>query len=231
MMFALVRTSKEDRKQKGITFLLIDMKSKGIRTEPIFTIDLKPNFCLVTFEDVIVPVANRIGDEGMGWTYAKGLLTHERTGQALVSESIKLIRELKSAAAQTLENGRPLIESPIFAQKVASMEIELKALEFTELRTLSETATGDAPGAQSSILKLKGTEVIQKLTELFVECLGYYGTPYPQEGIAPENTAARIGPAYAQPQVQLYLHGRSASIAGGSDEIMRNIIAKHVLGL
>ena len=231
MMFALVRTSKEERKQLGISFLLIDMKSPGITIQPILTLDLKAHFCQVIFEDARVPVANRIGKEGSGWTYAKGLLTHERTGQALVSESIKLLREIKSAAAETLQNGSPLIKDPDFAQKIATLEIELKALEFTELRTLSETEAGAAPGAQSSILKLTGTQVIQNLTELFIDCLGYFSMPYPLEGMDPENPKARIGPAWGQPSVQFYMHARAASIAGGTDEIMKNIIAKHVLGL
>ena len=211
-MFCLTRTATEAKKQAGITFLLIDMRTPGVRVIPIISIDGRHMFNRVTFDAVRVPVANRIGEEGQGWTYAKGLLTHERTGQAFVSLSLDLLARIKAVGP---------MDEPGFRARAMILEIELKALEITELRTLSEVSAGEAPGAQSSMLKLKGTDIVQRLTELFVECAGAYATPW----------QTSIGPDWAQAEVVRYFEGRAASIAGGTDEVQRNIIAKHVLRL
>jgi alkylation response protein AidB-like acyl-CoA dehydrogenase len=219
-MFGLVRTSDEARKQQGITFLLIDMTTPGIEVSPIVTIDGLHTLNRVTFTGVRVPVENRVGEEGQGWTVAKGLLTHERTGLAFVSESLRLLGLLREVSAR-LDGD--------FAQRLAQTEVELRALEITELRTLAEAEAGASTGAQSSILKLKGTEIIQRVTELFTEAAGVYAapwTPIPEGG-----NAHPIGPDWAFTEVQRYFSGRAASIAGGSDEVQRNIIAKSVLGL
>jgi alkylation response protein AidB-like acyl-CoA dehydrogenase len=230
-MFCLVRTSHEARRQDGITFLLIDMRTPGVSVHPIVTIDGRHHLNRVTFENVRVAKANRIGVEGKGWIYAKGLLTHERTGLAYVSESLRLVTVLRRAAGAIAVDGARLTDTPDFASKLAAVEIELCALEHTELRTLSETAAGGAPGAQSSFLKLKGTAVIQAITELFVECAAAYAAPFPHWPEAPGGHFEPIGPDWAQIEVTRYLTGRAASIAGGSDEIQRDIVAKHVLGL
>ena len=219
-MFCLVRTSNEGRKQQGITFLLIDMRTPGIEVSPIVTIDGLHTLNRVTFTGVRVPVENRVGEEGQGWTVAKGLLTHERTGLAFVSESLRLLALLRSVASDLGED---------FARRLALAEVELRALELSELRTLAEAEAGASTGAQSSILKLKGTDIVQRVTELFVEAAGAYAapwTPVPEGG-----NAYPVGPEWAFTEVQRYFSGRAASIAGGSDEVQRNIIAKQVLGL
>ena len=222
-MFCLTRTSDEPKRQAGITFLLLDMRTPGGTVRPIISIDGRHMFNGVTFDNVRVPVGNRVGREGEGWTVAKGLLTHERTGQAFVSLSTELLRRLRDEAAG------PLLEDAGFAGRLALADIELQALAMTELRTLSEVAAGGAPGAQSSMLKLKGTDIVQRMTELFVECAGPYAAPWFPES-AGSNTSD-VGPPWARPEVVRYFEGRAASIAGGSDEVQRNIIAKHVLKL
>ena len=227
-IFCLTRTATEAKPQAGITFLLINMRSSGVAVSPIISIDGRHAFNRVTFDSVRVPVENRIGLEGEGWTYAKGLLTHERTGQAFVSLSLNLARGIRVAAAMEISGsgGARLIDDPGFAGRLAAVEIELKALEMTELRTLWEVAAGSAPGAQSSMLKLKGTDIVQRLTELYVECAGPYAAPWFPEIDGP---AAPLGPAWARRETVRYFEGRAASIAGGSDEIQRNIMAKQVL--
>jgi alkylation response protein AidB-like acyl-CoA dehydrogenase len=219
-MFCIVRTDRTERPQEGITFLLIDMRAPGVSVQPIVTIDGRHSTLnTVTFDRVRVPLDQRVGEEGQGWRYAKGLLTHERTGLAYVADSTRRLRRLRQAAARTPAGSGWLIDDPLFAAKLAEVEIDLMALEITELRTLAETASGQAPGTQSSILKLQGTLVLQRLTELFIECAGPQALPYcPEEG------------GFSQ-EMSTYLIGRSASIAGGTNEVQRDIIAKRVLGL
>jgi alkylation response protein AidB-like acyl-CoA dehydrogenase len=172
---------------------------------------------------VRVPVSNRIGEEGKGWTYAKALLTHERTGLSMISLSFRLIEALRKAARENAE--------PEFQAKIAEAEIKLKALEISELRCLADIAAGGSPGPVSSVLKLRGTEIIQEITTLFLECAGPYAAPWAPEAATPGTNFDPIGPDWAQRETIRYLTGRTASIAGGSDEVQRNIIAKHVLGL
>jgi len=224
-MFALVRTSTTGRKQQSITFLLIDMADPGVVVSPIFSIDGHRSLNRVTLSAVRVPVTDRIGAENDGWSIAKGLLTHERTGLAFVTESLRKLAVLKTAVAASM-----LLEDACFAHKIADVDSELQSLVVTELRALSESADGAAPGAYSSILKLKCTAIVQRLTELLLESAGYHGMPYPLT-LAGDIPFERIGPRYCQEEVAQYLIGRSASIAGGSDEVQRNIIAKQVLGL
>jgi alkylation response protein AidB-like acyl-CoA dehydrogenase len=220
-IFCLVRTSQEARRQDGISFLLIDMRSPGVSVHPIVTIDGRhSSLNAVRFDAVRVPVANRVGEEGQGWRYAKGLLTHERTGLAFVADSLRRFKRLRAAASRTPSRHGTLLQDPLFAARLAEVEVELMALELTELRTLAETAAGQAPGTQSSILKLQGTLVLQRLTELFVDCAGLQALPYDDA----HDSAFRE-------EVATYLIGRSASIAGGSNEVQRDIIARHVLGL
>ncbi|TDP61298.1 acyl-CoA dehydrogenase family protein [Roseateles toxinivorans] len=219
-MFCIARTEDCARRQDGITFLLIDMRSPGVRVQPIITLDGRHSTLnTVSFDNVRVPVDQRVGEEGQGWRYAKGLLTHERSGLAFVADSTRRLRRLRTTAAGTRSGAGWLIEDPLFAAKLAEVEIDLMALEITELRTLAETAAGHAPGAQSSILKLHGTLVLQRLTELFIECAGLHALPY-----SFDDTGLRE-------EMSTYLIGRAASIAGGTNEVQRDIIAKHVLGL
>ncbi len=230
-MFCLTRTQTEVKPQVGITFLLIDMRSPGVNVIPIISLDGQHRFNRVTFDAVEVPVANRIGEEGQGWTYAKGLLTHERTGQAFVSMSLRMLGQIRKAASEIPYGDSTLMRDPGFAGRLALAEIELKALEMTEMRTLWEVAAGDAPGAQSSLLKLKGTEIVQRVTEFFVEIAGDYAIPWLPEIIHPGTEVKAVGPDWAQVETLRYFEARSASIAGGTDEVQRNIISKHVLKL
>ncbi len=231
MMFTLVRTSQEDRKQKGISFLLIDMKSPGVSTSPIITVDGMHVVNQVFLENVKVPVENLVGEEGEGWTIAKSLLMHERTYIAQVPRSKRQIKRLKELASKEKYNGKPLIEDAMFKAKISAVEIELMALEMTNMRVLSKLALGDAPGAESSLLKVKGTEVQQAITALLMEAVGYFALPYVKESMAEGWQEEPIGPEEASVLTPHYLDWRKSSIYGGSNEIQKNIMAKAVLGL
>ena len=226
--FFLVRTDPTAKIQEGISFLLIDMKSPGIEVRRITTLEGGHEVNEVWLENVKVPVENRVFEENKGWTCAKFLLAHERSGIAGVARSkrgVEKIREM--AAAELNDDGTPLIQDASFKRKVAELEIDLTALEFTELRTLAAESAGKGPGPESSLLKIKGTEIQQRLTELALEASGHYSSPYLRD--AGDN--ARIGPEYAVGRAGAYFNTRKTSIYGGSNEIQRNIIAKMVLGL
>ena len=230
--FFLCRTDPDaPKRQQGISFILIDMKTPGIEVRPIITIDGGHEVNETWLTDVRVPVENRVGEENMGWTYAKFLLAHERSGIAGVARSKRGVEKIKEMASTEVLDGKPLISDQDFARKVAQLEIDLAALEFTELRTLAGEAQGKGPGPESSILKIKGTEIQQRLTELVLEVAGNYGAPYfrgfPEEG----GNAFKIGPDYAPASAPMYFNMRKTSIYGGSNEIQRNIIAKMILGL
>src|SRR3989338_5249295 len=225
-IFCLLRTSHEEKKQEGITFLLIDMKTPGITVHPIITIDGKHSLNSVTFEDVCVPKENRIGEEGKGWTYANYLLGHERTSYAHVAGKRKQLANTRTVAKE-----RGLLDDPAFAEKLASLEARLDALEITVLRTLSSVAEGGAPGNESSILKIIATELAQDITELGMEAFGPYMLPAFHDSVAPAWTGNTALPAGAAPAVAAYLGARAQSIYGGSNEIQKNIIAKRILGL
>lgn len=222
-IFCLVRTDPSAKKQEGISFLLIDMKSPGVEVRKIESIDHQHSLNEVFFTNVEVPVANRIGEENQGWTYAKYLLTHERTAIAGVPQSKMAIKKLKDIAAKESVLGRPLIEDASYAARLAKIEIELMALEFTELRAIASVAAGGAPGPESSILKIKGTEIQQWIAELSIETCGYYAHIL--------NDGEPIGNDYAWAASAKYLYGRASTIYGGSNEIQKNIISKAVLGL
>jgi len=235
MIFCLVRTSKEDIRQKGISFLLIDMKSPGIEVRPIITIDGPPEgrqeINEVHFTDVRVPIENCIGEEGKGWTYAKYLLEFER-GNAY-SHGLKAgLANLKSiAATERSSDGSSLLEDEAYQAKLSSVEIEIHAMEFTELRILSSLSTGKNVGPESSLLKCRGTEIQQSLTELMVEAVGNYSVPFDNSRSIKGNNFEAIGPEYASKASPAYFNTRKVSIFAGSNEIQRNIMAKMVLGL
>ncbi len=232
-IFCLVRTQTDvARRQEGISFLLIDMQTPGVTVKPIITIEGEREVNEVHFEDVEVPVENLVGEEGKGWTYGKVLLQHERTNIAGVARSKYRLNRLKEKARTSVDGAAPLLDDRNFARKVAALEIELQALEFTELRTLAAVAVGKAPGPESSILKIKGTEVQQMLDALFVEAAGCYALPYvPQQYRLDFPEDARIGEGTETLSSLRYFNNRKASIYGGSNEIQKNIVAKHVLGL
>ncbi len=230
MMFCLVRTSSEGKKQQGITFLLLDMKQKGVTVQPIKTIDGSTEINNVFLEDVKVPVKNRIGEENKGWTYAKYLLGHERTGIAAVGRSKAQLTRLKTIASLEEHEGKPLIEDPTFNRKIASIEIDLLALESLVLRILSDETAGKGPGPEASFLKIRGSEIQQGITELLIEAVGYYAHPYIPESMNTGWNEDPVGPEYAASIAPHYFNWRKASIYGGSNEIQKNIIAKAVLG-
>lgn len=232
MMFCLARTSIEDRKQRGISFILIDMQTPGITVSPIQLIDGGFEVNQVFFEDVRVPVENLVGEEGRGWDYAKFLLGHERTGIAGIGRSLHQFSRLKAMMEEEVDDdGRPLIDNPRFADRLARLEIELKALDATVLRMLSREEAGGAPGPESSILKIKGTEIQQTITELMLDAVGPYGAPYLPEADEPGWNGEPVGPAYAVDAAPYYFNWRKVTIYGGSNEIQKNIIAKAILGL
>ncbi len=220
-IFCLVRTDPNVKPQEGISFLLIDMKSPGIAVKPIVVLDGAPEVNEVFFDDVRVPLANRVGEENKGWTYAKFLLVNERSGIAGVARSKRALERLKEFARGELAGDDE------FFRKVAEAEIELAALEFTELRTLAAEAKGEMAGPESSILKIRGTELQQRITELAEEAVGYYAFPDQRALGANE----RFGPEFALGTAGRYFNMRKTSIYGGSNEIQRNIIAKAILGL
>jgi len=232
MIFCLVRTDPAAKKQEGISFLLIDMKSPGVTVRPIVTMDGSAEINEVFFDEVKVPVANRVGEENKGWDYAKYLLGHERTGIARVGVSKERIRRLRELAAlEPAGGGARMIDDLRFREKIAAVEIELKALEMTQLRVVSAERHGRSkkPDPASSILKIKGSEIQQSISELLMEVVGPYALPY-QPDLEGSNEPP-IGPDYASPLAPTYFNWRKISIYGGSNEIQRNIISKAILGL
>src|SRR5262245_23486368 len=230
-IFCLVRTDPAAKKQQGISFLLIDMKSPGITVRPIQTIDGGAEVNEVFFDDVRVPVENLVGEENRGWDYAKFLLGNERFGIARVGVSKERIRRIRELAAIERVGDTPLIETPRFREKLAAVEIELKALEMTQLRVVADerNRVRGKPNPASSILKMKGSEIQQATTELLLEVVGPYAAPYQpdQEGW----NEPPVGPEWAAPIAPIYFNYRKTSIYGGSNEIQKNIIAKVILGL
>ncbi len=224
-MFCLVRTHAETaRPQDGISFLLVDMKSVGVEVAPIRTLGDQHTVNRVTLTDVEVPVANLLGQENEGWACAKALLDLERVGVARVAQSQVQLGRLKAFAGTFTQDGGTLQESPDFRRKVAEVEIDLAGLEALELRVLSQSGSGELAGPQGSVLRLRGAEIGQRINELFVEALGYYGLPYP-EALLIDNEGA-IGHDYALPALQGMLSSRSWTVSGGTSEIHKNSIAK-----
>jgi alkylation response protein AidB-like acyl-CoA dehydrogenase len=185
----------------------------------------------VFFDNVRVPVANLVGKENEGWTCAKFLLANERLGIAAVPQSKRGVAALKDIARAEQENGRPLIENQAFAEKIADLEIQVTALEYTELRALSALAGGGAPGPEVSFLKIRGSEIQQRITELAVEAVGYYAMPYQPALLWHGANEEPIGPDYAHLAAPRYFNVRKTTIYGGSNEIQKNVISKMVLGL
>jgi alkylation response protein AidB-like acyl-CoA dehydrogenase len=226
-IFCLVRTNPDAKPQEGISFLLIDMKSPGITVKPIIVLDGAHEVNEVFFDNVSVPAENLVGEENKGWTYAKFLLEHERSGLASAARSRAALTRLKAIARKEQLDGAPLIHGADFARKLASLEADLMALEFTELRILSREEQGGKIGAESSMLKVAGSEILQRISDLAMEAVGYYALP---DDLGLGGNEA-VGPDYARGLAGRYLNQRKVSIYGGSNEIQRNIIAKAVLGL
>jgi pimeloyl-CoA dehydrogenase large subunit len=231
-IFCLVRTDPAAKKQEGISFLLIDMKTPGITVRPIQTIDGGHEVNEVFLDDVRVPAENLVGQENKGWDYAKFLLGNERVGIARIGLSKQRVKRIKELAAQEMNGERPYIENTRFREKLAAVEIELKALEMTQLRVVAGEAKRERgkPDPASSILKIKGSEIQQATTELLLEVVGPYAAPYQPEQDEGWNEPP-IGPDWAGPVAPTYFNYRKVSIYGGSNEIQKNIIAKAILGL
>lgn len=220
-MFCLVRTANSGKKQEGISFLLIEMDRPGIDVKPIVSIDGEHHLNQVFLTDVRVPKSNLVGREGQGWDIAKYLLTHERTSIAGVADCKAHMSNLRVAAAERRSGGQPLMEDAAMRLKLARAEIELMALEYTNFRVLAATASGKAPGPESSLLKTMGTAVQQTLAELGVEIAAEQAWPWHDGG---EFGSGRH--AHAMPH---YCFSRAATIYGGSDEVQKNVLAKMLL--
>ena len=234
-IFCLVRTSTEERRQLGISFLLIDMKSPGVTVKPIITLDQPAEgfqeINTVYFEDVEVPKANRIGEQGRGWTCAKYLLEFER-GNAYSPALKQSLAGLEAlAAAEPSGGGAPLIDEEAFVARLRDLEVQVLAMEFVELRILGALSAGQNVGPESSMLKTRGTELQQAVTELALELCGYHGFPLDQSTPLSEAPGPGFGPAHANGVAQSHFNTRKVSIYAGSNEIQRNIMAKLVLGL
>lgn len=229
MIFCLCRTDPSAKKQMGISFIVLSMKSKGVTVRPIQTIDGGFEVNEVFFDDVEVPYENLIGEENKGWDYAKFLLGNERTGIAQVGASKERIRRIKQLASKIESAGKPIIQDAAFRQKLAACEIELKALELTQLRVITDEAKQGKGklNPASSVLKIKGSEIQQTTTELLMEVIGPFAASFDVQGDDGSSEAmdwtAQIAPSY--------FNTRKVTIYGGSNEIQRNIIAKAVLGL
>lgn len=230
-MFCLVRTDTDVKAQEGISFLLIDMETPGVEVRPIITLDGEHEVNEVFLTNVKVPVENRVGEENKGWTYAKYLLTYERTGIAGVGFSKQSLDHLKVVAREQKKDGKPLLEDPLFAARVAQVEIDLMAMEVFNLRIVAAAGEGKAPGPESSLIKIKGTVIRQEITDLLRRAVGPYAMPFVPEAFDDGYNEEPIGPDGAMKYARSYFNMRKLSIFGGSNEIQRNIVAKHLLEL
>lgn len=237
-MFCLVRTSNEDIRQKGISFLLLEMNTPGITIVPLPTLDGPPEgdqeINQVFFENVRVPVSNRIGEEGQGWTYAKYLLQFERGNPYAAGLTNQLNKVRKIASLEPSDGGGRMIDDPDFRKKLSEMQIKVDVLNATELRMFSARSSGEAMGAASSMLKLEGSQAQQAVTELALEAAGIYAQPFVRDTwaeIRGERNEPRAGPDYSATIAPTYFNYRKTSIYAGSNEIQHNIMAKMVLGL
>jgi acyl-CoA dehydrogenase len=230
-MFCLVRTKFEGKPQAGITFLLLDMAIPGITVQPIVTLAREHEVNQVFFDNVRVPKANRVGAENEGWTVAKYLLEFERGGGSAAGLKVSLARLRSLACTEPFGEGESLVEDGAFEKKLAEAEVLIDAIEMTEHRVMSALASGRNPGPASSMLKMQGTEAMQRLDELAIEAAGHYALVEQPDARAPGSNVEPVGPQHSLFAMPRYLNNRAGSIYGGSNEIQRNIIAQLVLGL
>ena len=219
-IFCLVRTDPKAKPQEGISFLLIDMKTPGVTVRPIIMLDGAHHVNDVFFDNVKVPVANRIGEENAGWTCAKFLLANERLGIAEVPASKRGVRSLMQFS-----------DDPSLREKIADVDLQVQALEMSELRALSTMQLGGAPGPEASILKVRGSEIQQRLAELAMEAVGEYAAPYQPDLLFRDTNETPVGPDHAPPAAPRYFNMRKTTIYGGSTEVQKNIVSKAILGL
>ncbi|PPE69873.1 acyl-CoA dehydrogenase family protein [Caldimonas thermodepolymerans] len=230
-IFCLVRTSTEGKPQTGISFLLIDMKSPGITVRPIITIDGEHEVNEVFFDNVEVPVENLIGEENKGWTYAKYLLAHERTNIADVNRAKRELERLKRIARAERSGGRPLIDDVRFRDQVAQLEVDIVALEMMVLRVLSAERGGKKALDVAGLLKIRGSEIQQRYTELMMQACGPYALPFIFEAMEAGWQGDYVGAMHCAPVAGTYFNYRKTTIYGGSNEVQRNIIAQMTLGV
>ena len=227
-IFCLVRTSSEGKPQEGISFVLVDLDTPGIEMRPIRLIEGGHEVNEVFFTDVRVPVSNLVGEENKGWTIAKFLLSHERTGIAGVGFSMQALEEVKVLAHTIRRGAKRLIDDPLFAARLAKVEIDLEAMKITNLRMLFQAQKQGAPGPETSMLKIKGTVINQELRDLARRALGPLAAPFP--GHVTDGNIL-FGPADTAFNAARYFNNRKTSIFGGSNEIQRNILTKTMLEL
>ncbi|UXJ50208.1 acyl-CoA dehydrogenase family protein [Pseudomonas citronellolis] len=230
-IFCLVRTNSEGRQQEGISFLLIDMATPGIEVRPIKTLDGGHDVNEVFFDNVWVPRENLVGEEHKGWSIAKFLLGHERTNIAGLGNCKRFMRRLKEIASNSLKHGRPLIEDVRFRDKLVTIEMELLAHEWSLLRLIDQEGKRQGSGIEASLLKIRGSEIQQRLTELIMECAGPYAVPFVAEALEPDSDVDTANGELLNALASHYLDWRKISIYGGSNEVQKNIIAKLTLGL
>jgi alkylation response protein AidB-like acyl-CoA dehydrogenase len=231
MIFCLVRTSTEGKKQEGISFLLVDMSTPGVEVRPIILLEGEHEVNEVFFTDVRVPVEDLIGEENKGWTYAKYLLTYERSSLAGIGASMAAFDHLRHIAQTQRKGGRPLAEDPLFAARMARLEIDLENMKTTNLRVLTASGDGAASLELGAMLKIRGTEIRQEITSLTRRALGPYAQPFVSEALDEGYNGDPVGPDFAAPVAVEYFNNRKLSIFGGSNEIQREIITKAILEL
>jgi alkylation response protein AidB-like acyl-CoA dehydrogenase len=230
-IFCLVRTSTQGKPQQGISFLLIDMKTPGVKVKPIRTLDQSCDVNEVFLDSVAVPVANLVGEENQGWTIAKYLLGHERTNIAGIGMCKRLLRRVKETARAELKRGKPLIEEPRFRDRIARLEIELLSHEWSLLRMISLQQSGKSVDREASILKIRGSEIQQDLGELLMECAGPYAVPFVPEALEIDYDGETAGGAFLNALAAQYFDLRKVAIYGGTNEVQKNLISKSVLGI
>ncbi len=230
-IFCLVRTSNEGKRQEGISFILVDMDTPGVEVRPIILLEGTHEVNEVWFTDVRVPVEHLVGEENKGWTYAKYLLVHERSGIAGVGMAMAGLEHLKAIATDQQKDGKPLLEDPFFAARLSEIEIDLAAMRTSHLRVTQADSDGAPPGPETSMLKVKGTVLRQEINDLTRRALGPYAMPFVSEALDAGYNEEPIGPDYAAGIAADYFNHRKTSIYGGSNEVQRGIVAKMMMGL
>jgi len=229
--FCLVRTSTDGKPQQGISFLLIDMQTPGLKVRPIRTLDQGQDVNDVFLDNVEVPVENRVGEENQGWTIAKFLLGHERANIAGIGMCKRLLRRVEEYARTELKRGRPLMEDPLFRDRISRLGIEVLSHEWSLMRMISLQAAGKPVDIEASILKIRGSEIQQQLGELLMECAGAYALPYVPQSLERGYCGPIAGTADLSGLAAQYFDLRKVSIYGGTSEVQKNLIARSILGI
>lgn len=231
MMFILVRTNSDCKPQEGISFMLLDMKSPGVSVKPIITLDGSHYINMVYLEDVFIPHKNLIYEENKGWTVAKYLLGHERTNNAQVASSKKALSKIRKIAKLKINGTYSLSEDKRFIDKLANCDLRVQALEYDLIKVISNEIKGISPGVEANMLKIRGSEIQQEITELVLEASGYYANSIQNNIIERGMNEPKVGPSWTSTSAQKYFDMRKTTIYAGSTEIQKNILAKMVLEL